>query len=79
VFFKSPMVEKGHVPEHGLPSQQRALHRWLEQVHSRRDEASPSEENGKAGVPEKNGTEGNGTAPESVAPSGGASSSVVDG
>ncbi|WP_259220747.1 inositol-3-phosphate synthase [Salinibacter ruber] len=83
VFFKSPMVEKGHVPEHGLPSQQRALHQWLERVHSSKDGASPSEENGEAGIPASNGTESSGTesngkAPESAAPSGNPSSSVAD-
>jgi len=55
VFFKSPMVEQGHVPEHGLPSQQRALRQWLRQVHNAENSASPSRGAGGAEAVETNG------------------------
>ena len=55
VFFKSPMVEQGHVPEHGLPSQQRALRQWLRQVHSAGNSTSSSRGAGGADAVEANG------------------------
>lgn len=55
VFFKSPMVEEGHVPEHGLPSQQRALHEWLDQVHTSENETSLSEKGGEPSTTKSNG------------------------
>jgi myo-inositol-1-phosphate synthase len=54
-FFKSPMVEQGHVPEHGLPSQQRALRQWLRQAHKAENSASPSGGAGGADAVETNG------------------------
>ena len=58
VFFKSPMVEQGHIPEHGLPSQQRALRQWLRGAHSAGDGASPS-----GGADEAKAIRTNGKAP----------------